>query len=130
MMQGQCHNFFMNEQRIIFYDGECGLCQRSIAFLARADLDHKLKFAPLNGETYFHSFQVPAALDTVVYSRNQKIYFKSDAIIEALIDVGYRWSICLKIIPRFLRNIVYDFIASQRKKVSCPYLKRDERFLK
>lgn len=130
MMQGQCHNFFMNENRIIFYDGECGLCQRSIAFLAKADRDHKLKFAPLNGETYFHSFQIPATLETVVYSRNQKIFKKSDAIIEALVDVGYRWARLLKFIPKFLRDKVYDLVASQRKKISCPYLVRDERFQK
>ena len=117
--------------RIIFYDGECGLCQRSIALLSRWDLKKNLSFAPLNGEVYKKKFKDVSNMSTVVYYDHGRFFTKSDAIIEAGKAIGgiKSWLVLLKIIPRFIRDAIYDFIAVNRKKVSCIILKKDERFL-
>lgn len=119
-------------EKIIFYDGDCGLCQRSIAFLAAIDRTKQLRFAPLNGSTYLLYLKTPASMETVLYFDGEKLYAKSAAIINCLLDVGGWWKLIwpLKLIPLFIRNKVYDVIAGHRKKVSCPILIRDERFLK
>ena len=36
---------------IVFHDRDCGLCRRSIVFLAERDRELRLRFAPLQGET-------------------------------------------------------------------------------
>src|SRR3569833_895954 len=35
---------------VVLYDGECGLCHRSVKFILRHEADHELRFAPLQGE--------------------------------------------------------------------------------
>lgn len=119
------------EKTIVFYDGDCGLCQRSIAWLYQADKEHKLLFAPLNGETYKTVYSVPANMDSVrVYSKG-KTWEKSRAFLElgSLLGGYYRALILLKIVPAFIRDGVYDEIAKRRKKFTCLYLPKDERFL-
>ena len=116
---------------IVFYDGECGLCQRSISLISTWDNKHKLFFAPLNGVTYKKYFNENSDLTTVLYFSGNNLFTKSDAIIEIGRTLGglkKSW-ILLKIIPRFIRDTVYQFIAGHRNKVSCIILTKDERFL-
>lgn len=118
--------------KIVFYDGECGLCQRSIAFLAKLDSKKELIFAPLNGETYRLFFKGSSHLTTVVFYYHEKNFVKSEAVIEVCNALGgvKKVAVLLRMFPLYLRDKVYDFIANQRKKVSCIILPRDERFLK
>jgi len=121
----------LTEKTVVFYDGDCGLCQRSIAFLYQADKKHKLLFAPLNGEAYKSLFKEPANMDTVrVYSKG-RTFEKSRAFIElgSLLGGFYRALFLLKIIPAFIRDFVYDEVAKRRKSFTCLWLPKDERFL-
>src|SRR4051812_45992589 len=117
------------DSTIVFYDGDCGLCQRSIAFLYQADKEHKLRFAPLNGVTYQSLYQQPARMDTVRVYSNGRTWEKSRAFIELGNHLGgfYRALALLKCIPAFIRDNVYDQIAKRRKKFSCLLLLKDER---
>lgn len=36
---------------LVFYDGECGLCDRAVQFVLKADKEKKFLFAPLQGTT-------------------------------------------------------------------------------
>ncbi len=116
---------------IVFYDKECGLCQRSIALISKWDKKKQLNFAPLNGETYNKYFKVISDMTTVVYFTDGRLFTQSDAIIEIARSLGglKKAFLALKIIPKFMRDAVYNFIASNRKKVSCVILTKDKRFL-
>lgn len=118
--------------KIVFYDGECGLCQRSVSLMARIDSKKELIFAPLNGETYKQFFKDSSDLKTVVFYNRKQIYLKSEAIIEVCKSLGgiKKLAVLLRILPLKLRDKIYDLIADQRKKVSCVILPIDERFLK
>jgi len=109
--------------KIVFYDSYCGLCHFAIKSLVKLDVLHQLKFAPLYGETYYKF--VPNEfhhLDTVIFWDNQNLYIKSDAIIRATL-----WArpslFMLKIIlilPKVIRDSIYDLIAKNRiRKSSC-----------
>ena len=39
------------EHPIVFYDGDCGLCDRFVRWMLRRDRGHHYRFAPLQGET-------------------------------------------------------------------------------
>ena len=113
--------------RILFYDGECGLCARSVRFFLRIDRHKHLSFAPLQGETA--QGYLPANLrdaqcfSTVVYLRSdsggQSLLLRSDAVARALIDVGGVWSYLgrlLRLTPTYLRDWGYNLIAKSRLK--------------
>ncbi len=117
---------------IIFYDGDCGLCQRSISFLSHADKTKKLLFAPLNGVTYKLYFKKDLkVLSSVIVYSNEKIYEKSSAVFELckLLPGVYQLLLVFKLIPPFILDKVYDQIAARRSRVSCVLFSRDERFL-
>jgi predicted DCC family thiol-disulfide oxidoreductase YuxK len=121
----------MENRTILFYDGDCGLCQRSVRVLARLDRHQKLFFAPLNGKTYGHTGFKPSSMDTVLFYNDSHLYEKSDAIIECLFYLSqvYFFVRLFKLIPRKLRDICYDFVAKNRHHVSCQLFVKDHRFL-
>lgn len=129
-MHVKCQDYEMMKS-IVFYDGDCGLCQRSITLLATLDTKAVLGFAPLNGPTYKSYLKgVEADMQTVLFYNNGVVFERSDAVIEAIAWLG-GWKksvILLKIIPRFIRDAFYKFISNHRRKVSCVILPKDQRF--
>ena len=113
--------------RILFYDGNCGLCAQSVRFFFGIDRHKRLSFAPLQGETA--QGYLPAnlrdaqSLSTVVYRRSvsdgQSLFLRSDAVAHVLKDVGGLWGFLgrlLRLIPTPLRNWGYNLIAKNRLK--------------
>lgn len=105
---------------IVLFDGVCGLCNGFINFLIKRDRNLNLRFAPLQGETakQYVDAEFISTPGTVVLVEDGQIYTKSEAILRILLRVGGVWKFAffLFIIPSFLRNIVYDFIAKHRYK--------------
>ena len=113
--------------RILFYDGDCGLCAQSVRFFIGIDRYKRLSFAPLQGETA--QSYLPAnlrdvqCLSTVVYlcsvSDVQSLLLRSEAVARALIDVGGAWGYLgrlLRLTPTPLRDWCYNLIAKNRLK--------------
>lgn len=131
-----------NQQRILFYDGECGLCAHSVRFFMKADRAKILQYAPLQGN---HAAQhLPedlrdtSDLSTVVYFENdeslQTIHVRSQAVCFALIDIGGLWRVAggiLRLLPTALREPCYRLIAKHRMKLfptgACELPTEDER---
>ena len=114
--------------RILFYDGDCGLCAQSVRFFLKIDRHKRICFAPLQGETA--KGYLPAnlrdaqCLSTVVYRRSnsngQSLFLRSEAVAHALIDVGGVWGLLgrfLRLIPTPLRDWAYNLIAKNRLKL-------------
>ncbi|MCB9183336.1 MAG: DUF393 domain-containing protein [Flavobacteriales bacterium] len=126
--------------RVLFFDGVCGLCNRLVDHLLRADRNGVLRFAPLQGSTAKELLPADQIthMQTLIYQRHGKMLQRSDAALQALIDLGgwrraYR---ALFLIPRFVRDAVYDLIARNRyrlfgKRDACriPTAAERERFL-
>jgi predicted DCC family thiol-disulfide oxidoreductase YuxK len=113
---------------LVFFDGICGMCNSFIDFLISEDKGDTLRFTPLQGETGKEKLCQSDLnqIDTIIFLTNDKTFYKSDAVLEILMSIGGIWKIVLvfKIIPKFLRDYIYDFIASSRykwfgKKESC-----------
>jgi len=118
--------------KIVFYDGNCGLCQRSIAFLYYADKTKKLLFAPLNGVTFRKYFKEDLAiLNSVIVYSDDKVYEKSSAVFEICKILGgvYNFFLVFKIVPPFILDKIYEIIAARRSRISCILLAKDQRFL-
>ncbi|MGZ3788866.1 MAG: thiol-disulfide oxidoreductase DCC family protein [Bacteriovorax sp.] len=116
----------------VFYDGDCGLCQRSIRFLSWADKSEILRFAPLNGATYKKLYgDRPSSMTSVLVYSNGKTFEKSAAVFELCQRLGgiYLVFLVFKLVPRFIRDALYEWIAARRKSLSCVLLTKDRRFL-
>ncbi len=106
---------------IVFYDGVCGLCNRTVQFVLKRDQARKIVFAPLQGETAKRRVDLPDDLRSIVFVMNhgtaqEEIYFRSDAVLRILDQLGGFWRVVswLRIIPRPLRDAIYNAIARRR----------------
>ena len=105
-----------SSQKIIFFDGYCGLCDRFVTEIFLKDKKHVFHFAPLQGPTASKLQLKEIKIDSVVYYKSGKTYLKSQAVLEIFKDLGGFYSLfgVLKIIPVSLRDLAYDFIARNR----------------
>jgi len=129
-------------QKIVFFDGVCNLCNRSVDFLIKQDKKGVLKFASLQSD-FAKSFLPEdlvnsADLDSIVFSDGKKFYTKSSAVLEICKSLGggFHFFRIGYLLPPFLRNALYTLIANNRykwfgKKNQCmiPTADLKERFL-
>lgn len=128
----------MSNQTIVFYDGQCGLCNRLVNLLLRLDHKKRLKFSPLQGQTAKTKIpnELSENLNTMALLKNGRVYTKSDAAFEVMKTIGGIFSLLyiFKFIPRFIRDAVYDFISKNRirwfgRLDSCRMPTKEERTL-
>ena len=113
---------------IVLYDGVCGLCNRLIQFLLPRDRQDRLRFASLQSD--FASVVLkrhgkdPLDLDTfyvvLEYEKEgERLLSRSDAIISLGPQLGGIWSLSPvgKVLPRILRDWMYNLVARNRYRV-------------
>src|SRR5262245_29640328 len=109
----------MSDQ-VVFFDGVCNLCNGFVQFVIRRDPAGGFKFAPLQSEAararIGESIAPGAALSTVLLWRNGRLYDRSTAALLVLRQLRFPWPVTavLFVIPRPLRDWVYDLIARRR----------------
>ncbi len=113
--------------KILFFDGYCTICNSLVDWGLAQDRTKQIKFASLQGETAKRLITDHANLvtpDTVVYFRDEKIYYKSDAVLFFLKDLNGPFSFVssLFFLPRFLRDFFYSAVARNRYRF---FKKRD-----
>jgi len=110
------------ERPILFFDGVCNFCNGTVNFIIRHDKKEHFLFAPLQsdkGREVLHDMNPKDdSLQSVIISYKGKIYEKSDAALQVFRILGGLWSVFLAgyIIPRFIRDGIYNFIAAHRYK--------------
>jgi len=121
-----------NEQRaILLFDGVCNLCHGAVRFIAERDDAGRFAFAPLQselGRRLLRENGLPEdTLDTVVLLEQGRAHLRSDAMLRVMRGLRAPWPLASAalVLPRFLRDAVYRFIARNRyrwfgRKGSCP----------
>lgn len=112
----------MENNNIILFDGVCNFCNSSINFVIERDPHKKFKFAPLQsdaGEKIQKQFNLDTSkLDSVLLIKNGKVLSKSTAALYIAKELKGLWPLLFIfiIVPPFLRNLVYNYIAKNRYK--------------
>lgn len=130
----------MQIDKVVFYDGECGFCNRSILFILKHEKDHQLKFASLHSDfskNILKSHHIDASnTDTLLFLNNGKILDRSTAALTICRHLKFPIGILsmFQIIPSFIRDSIYRIISKNRKKlkgISCIMLTKEQqnRFL-
>lgn len=109
------------EGPVVFYDGECGLCDRSVQALIRLDKRRVLRYATLQGETAARLLGPPEGQEagwSVKLLENGRLHDRSTAAIRAGMAAGGAARVfgLFLVVPRFVRDGVYRWVARHRKR--------------
>ena len=104
---------------IVFFDGECLLCNSFVDFIMRTDKANRLQIATLQGYTSQELLPtLPEKVEewSIYYIEAEEIYDQSDAVLRVLYHLGgiWYWLSFARIVPRPIRNFFYRIIARNR----------------
>ena len=107
---------------MILFDGVCNLCNSSVQFVIERDKKNTFQFASLQSD--FARSTLPQRLveeedlKSIVLYTKEKTLTKSSAVLTVAKSLSGLWPVLygFMIIPRFIRDGVYDIIAANRYK--------------
>jgi predicted DCC family thiol-disulfide oxidoreductase YuxK len=114
---------------VLYYDGSCGFCDATVQFVLRHDRSRVLRFAPLQGAhaaALLRHNEELATVDSVIWLEGNQLpgtgpiaLVRSDAVLRIARYLGFPWSLLLigRVIPRALRDWLYDIVARHRKRI-------------
>ena len=131
----------VNEKRLIlFYDGDCGFCNRSVQFVLNNDKRGRFYFSALQSDwtqAFFKAqdLQKPD-LSTFYFWDGKQMHERSTAGLRVLTYLRFPWPLLFAfiIVPKFIRNWVYNQIAKRRHRIQAgfcalPTAEQKKRFL-
>ena len=125
------------ERPIVFFDGECVMCNAFVDLMLQLDQDAKLRLTPLQGETA-KRFLPPLPANrqewTIYYLDETQLCDRSEAVIQICRRIG-GWITPLswgRFISLSIRDALYTLIARHRynlfgKRDTCRVVTADER---
>ena len=112
----------MEGQKIVFFDGYCNLCSGAVQFIIKHDKHQQFHFASLQGTAAAQllpaHLTISQGVDSIVFLENGKFYTKGTAAlrIAKYLKFPINLSYVFMLVPAFIRNVVYDWIARNRYK--------------
>ena len=110
-------------KQLILFDGVCNLCNTSVLYVIKHDNNERFMFAPLQsdvGKQIIEKFNVDTSnTDSILlYSEAKGLSVKSSAALHIAKHLGFPRNLMTLffIVPTFIRNWVYDFVARNRYK--------------
>lgn len=112
----------IENKSIIFFDGVCNLCNNSVNFIIKRDKHKRFLYASLQSDAardILLQFKIKNSdLDSIILVEHGKLYQKSTAILKIAKQLNGLWRLnyVFIIIPKIIRDFVYDIIAKRRYK--------------
>lgn len=107
---------------VVFFDGVCNLCNSSVNFLIDRDPKARFRLSSLQSEfaqQFLPQFGVDTSkIDSIAFYVDGKLYRRSRAVLEIARRMRRAWPLMyvFVIIPGFLRDAIYNWIARNRYK--------------
>jgi len=113
----------MEEKTIVFYDGSCGFCNKSVQFILSHRKDNSLLFIPLQSSIATKMLEdksISIDMSTLYVFRNESIKQKSSAILSLIRKLKWYWFWLHLgyLLPKFVRDKAYDAVAKRRLKIT------------
>ncbi len=112
----------ISSKKIVLFDGVCNLCSNSVQFILKRDRKKQFLYGSLQGEfgqAMLKKYQLPATdFNSFMLIEGEKLYTKSSGALRMLKHLGGGWSLLYVfiIIPKFIRDGIYNWIAKNRYK--------------
>lgn len=107
-------------QSTVLFDGVCNLCNSSVRWIIARDRQNAHRFASLQSEAGRRALRdagAPASMpDSIVLIDHAGVHTRSTAALRIARRLGFPWCLAVVgwVIPRILRDWLYDFIARNR----------------
>ena len=116
---------------VFFYDGECGVCTRSVELVLRHDRRGALRFASLRGEhgaALLRRHPELSGVDSMFWveagasGHGERVLARSDAVLQVARYLGGWWTLLLPVraVPRSVRDAAYAWFARHRAGLARP----------
>ena len=108
---------------IIVFDAQCVLCSANAQFVLTHDRREHFRLASMQGEVgagLYRRFGIdPANPETIILVEGDAVRRDSDAVLAIYAGLGWPWRAiaALRLIPRWLRDPVYRWIARNRYRL-------------
>ena len=108
---------------IVIFDGDCAFCNKSVMLVLKKDKTQTIEVCSNQSEmgiALIKEYGISVDINsTIIYILNDKVYYKSTAAltISKKLKGLYPLLYAFIIVPKFIRDSVYDFIAKHRKKI-------------
>jgi predicted DCC family thiol-disulfide oxidoreductase YuxK len=104
---------------VVLFDGVCNFCNTTVRFIINRDPKAYFHFISIQskiGQQLLQQYNAPTDLSTIVLIKNGKVYTKSSAALHIAQHLSFPWSLfyVLIIVPKALRDFVYNIIAQRR----------------
>jgi predicted DCC family thiol-disulfide oxidoreductase YuxK len=113
----------LSKHPVLFYDGDCPLCNRVVTFILNHEKDSKILFSALDTATANEFLSKHPSYkreeDTVYFFDGNQLYSKSTAVLKLLPFLkGYLLMLRLGwLFPKGFRDKIYDEVAKRRKRI-------------
>ena len=110
------------KMNIIVFDGVCNFCNRVVRIIIRHDPTAQIHFTAQQseaGEKLMNEISIKENSNSVLFVKDGLVYYKSDAVIE-IAKLLSGWPSILQysiIVPRFIRNFIYELVAANRYRL-------------
>ncbi|MDH3321690.1 MAG: DUF393 domain-containing protein [Flavobacteriaceae bacterium] len=108
------------KKSIILFDGLCSLCNSSVQFILKHEKNQNFLFASLQSDAaakiLLQLNYKKNDLNSLVLIEEKHIYTKSTAALKIIKSMKPLWSwfYIMIIVPKFIRDFMYDLIAKNR----------------
>jgi predicted DCC family thiol-disulfide oxidoreductase YuxK len=108
-----------SDKPVILFDGVCNLCNSSVQFVVKRDPEGIFRYASLQsdfGQQLLKKYNLPAdTFNSFILYQDNQIYTRSTGALKMLSQLkGWKWTKAFSIIPRFIRDGVYNLISKYR----------------
>lgn len=116
-------NNLPKDKKIILFDGVCNLCDSTVQFIIKHDKKDVFRFVALQSDLGQEIIKY-IGIDTsktdsiILYEPGQAYYYKAEAALKIAGELGGTYSLmgAFSILPKWLNNKVYEYVARNRYK--------------
>jgi predicted DCC family thiol-disulfide oxidoreductase YuxK len=104
----------------ILFDGVCNLCNGFVRFVVARDPAARFRFAALTSPAAARVLReagvTPPLPDSMILIEEGRVFMRSDAPLRIARGLSFPWPLLYGfiVVPRVIRDRVYDFIAGRR----------------
>lgn len=108
------------QKPVVLFDGYCNLCSGSVIFIVKRERGDAFRFASLQSDfaqNLISKLETQENMpDSIVLIENNRIYTRSTAALRIVKRLRRLWPALyiFILIPRFIRDPIYDFVAKNR----------------
>ncbi len=104
---------------VLFFDGDCSLCNGAVRFILKHEKNQDIHFAALESDYAAEEFAGLELPDSLVFKIGNQVFIKSAAVFKVAEHLkGWpRLFRIFRFLPNSLLNWKYDFVARHRKRI-------------